>query len=490
VTIFDATVIGAGPAGAAAARLLSSWGHRVALIGKPPRPRSLAESLPPSCAKLFDQLGVRSEIDDAGFIRASGNTVCWAGQDRRVERFDASLTGYQVPRDAFDALLIASAERAGARVILDAAARDAVRDDDEWRISFDSLSGNEEISSRWLFDASGRAGVVARRGFRKSEFAARTTALVAVWETSSPWPTEDDTHTLVESYVGGWAWSVPVSAGRRFVTVMVDPTLTELGGRSKLSGRYVAELERTTMLRELVVGATMIGEPWACDASPYSASRSSDDGLLLIGDAATFVDPLSSFGVKKALASAWLGSIAVHTALLDHAMTTHAVQLFDSREREMYEYLRRQSALLSQEAAGAHIGAFWSGRADAATDLTPSQLDISALRGDPRVLAAFDALKQRDSIQLRVGSAVRFVTRAMVRGHRVVLEDHLAGPGIPDAVRYCRNVDLVLIARIAGQHDQVPDLFDAYNRHAPPAPLPDFLGALSALVGLEILFFA
>src|SRR5262249_19247328 len=149
--------------------------------------------------------------------------------------------------------------------------------------------------------------------------------------------------------------------------------------------------------------------------------------------------------------------------------------LFDTREREMYEHLQRQSALLSQEAAGAHIGAFWSGRADNATELAADQLDVSTLRSDPRVLAAFEALKQRDSIRLCVGSAVRFVTRAMIRGHRVVLEDHLAGPGISEAVRYCRNVDLVLIARIAGQHDQVPDLFDAYNRLAPPAPLPDFL---------------
>ena len=490
MTIFDATVIGAGPAGAAAARLLASWGHRVALIGRPPRQRSLAESLPPSCAKLFEQLGVQGEIDDAGFIRATGNTVCWAGQDRRVERFDGSLTGYQVPRDAFDGLLIASAERAGARVMLDATARDSVRQGAEWRVSFDSASGSEEISSRWLLDASGRAGVIARRGFRKPEFVARTTALVGVWESKTPWPTEDDTHTLVESYAGGWAWSVPVSACQRFVTVMVDPSLTELGGRSKLGERYVAELERTTMLRELVGAATMIGDPWACDASPYSASRSFDDGVVLVGDAASFVDPLSSFGVKKALASAWLGSIAVHTALLDPAMRTHALELFDSREREMYERLQRQSALLSQEAAGAHVGAFWNGRADTATDLAPDQLDVSALRSDPRVLAAFDALKQRDSIQLCVGSAVRFVTRAMVRGHRVVLEDFLVGSGIPEPVRYCRNVDLVLIARIAGQHDQVPDLFDAYNRLAPPAPLPDFLGALSVLVGLEILSFA
>jgi len=73
----DVAIIGAGPAGSTAASQLASWGHSVALIGRPPR-RSLAESLPPSCTKLFDRLGIRDAIDEAQFIRASGNTVQWA----------------------------------------------------------------------------------------------------------------------------------------------------------------------------------------------------------------------------------------------------------------------------------------------------------------------------------------------------------------------------------------------------------------------------
>src|SRR5262249_40062909 len=301
------------------------------------------------CTKLFEQLGVRDEIDDADFIRATGNTVCWAGRERRVERFDAALTGYQVPRDSFDALLTSFARSAGVHTRLDATVRDAARDGDEWCGSFDSATGGEEVRSRWLLDATGRAGVIARRGFRKLETAPRTTALVGIWESAAPWRTEDDTHTLVESYSGGWAWSVPVTPARRFVTVMLDPSLTTLGRRPKLGATYEAELARTAMRSELIDGAVMTSSAWGCDASPYFAERSFDDNVLLIGDAASFVDPLSSFGVKKALASAWLGSVAVHTALLDSSLTTDAMQLFDAREREMYEHLQRQSALLSQE---------------------------------------------------------------------------------------------------------------------------------------------
>jgi hypothetical protein len=51
-------------------------------------------------------------------------------------------------------------------------------------------------------------------------------------------------------------------------------------------------------------------------------------------------------------------------------------------------------------------------------------------------------------------------------------------------------VDLVVLSELAPVHDQVPNLFDAYNRSAAPASLPDFLGALSVLIGTGMLTFA
>src|SRR5262249_26031422 len=118
------------------------------------------------------------------------------------------------------------------------------------------------------------------------------------------------------------------------------------------------------------------------------------------------------------------------------------------------------------------------------------ELDAALLRGDERVQQAFEELKRRPAMHLRAGDAVQFVERAVVRGNRVVLEQHLASPAIPHAVRYCRNVDLVAVSRLAPHHHQVPDLYDAYARSVSAVPLPDFLGALSALVGLEMLTFA
>ncbi|HEX4934787.1 MAG TPA: hypothetical protein VFV33_16470, partial [Gemmatimonadaceae bacterium] len=57
----------------------------------------------------------------------------------------------------------------------------------------------------------------------------------------------------------------------------------------------------------------------------------------------------------------------------------------------------------------------------------------------------------------------------------------------PEGVRWVRNVDLLRLSDLAPAHRQVPDLFDAYTRAAPPVPLPDFLGALALLVGKKFL---
>ena len=485
----DVVVIGGGPAGAAAARLLAQWDRTVVAIGRAPSRRAIAESLPPSCTKLLDALGVRAAVDAAGFVRATGNTVQWGrATGRRSEPFSGG-DGYQVDRTRFDALLGDAAQAAGAHIIRGATVRSARRHDDAWLVDYDADRGPASCRARWVLDCSGRAGVVARGGYRRAEQAARTTAVVGVWE-SDAWPNEDfATHTLVESYDDGWAWSVPVSPTRRYVTVMLDPRQSDVPSRDALDRAYRAELGRTELIADLVRGATLVESSWGCDASPYRSHRVSDDGLLLVGDAASFIDPLSSFGVKKAMASAWLGAIVANTALSDTELAGAARDLFERREQTMYAELQRQSAALAREATATHDSAFWHARTEDIPG-TDVELDAAVLRGDHRVRDAFEELKRRPAMHLRAGDTLRVVEQAVVRGNRVVLEQHLASTAIPQGVRYCRNVDLLTITRLAPHHQQVPDLYDAYARTASVVPLPDFLGALSALIGLEMLTFA
>jgi flavin-dependent dehydrogenase len=489
----DVVVLGGGPSGAVAAHLLAGWGHSVTLLTRPSPQRALAESLPPSVTRLLDHVGLRRAVDAGGFIRATGNTAWWESGDCRSELFGGGVTGYQVDRARFDRLLLGEAAAAGATVRRRATVRsvDLVPDGHGLRrVRYDEAGKSQAVRARWILDCTGRSGVTARRGRRVPEPGLRTMALVAAWDRAAGWPVPDVTHTLVESYPGGWAWSVPLSETRRHVTVMVDPTLTPLAGRGRLANAYRDELRRTTQLGALLVGARMVGRPWIRDASPYSARQVGEDGLLLAGDAASFSDPLSSFGVKKAIASGWLAAVVVRSALADPGITGAALQVHQRREQAMADALRRQAMEFSRVAAVSHPGEYWTRRANLDLVGIQDEPDIRALREDPDVLAAFAELRSRERLALRQAPGLQRAPRPAIQADRVVLQDHLIVSAFPEGIRWLRDIDLVRLSDLAPDMDQVPSLFDAYNRTGPPAPLPDFLGALAVLIGRGILEFA
>jgi flavin-dependent dehydrogenase len=453
----DVLVIGGGPAGCASARLLASWGHRVRLVTRPiDRSRGLAESLPPSTHKLLAEVGVLDAIERRGFYRSTGNTVFWASREPRVEAFDG--LGFQVFRPDLDDLMLGAARLAGVEVeIADCGLRIA-----DWIADWTA-----DWTADWIadcpvvLDCSGRTGVVARR-HRIAQPRHRTVALVGVWRRHGDWPLPDHTQTVVETFDEGWAWSVPVSADVRHVGVMVDR-----------GGAYAELVARTIAMRALVEGAEL-QQTFACDASLYYSDRYATPGLFLVGDAGSFIDPLSSFGVKKALASAWMAAVAVHTSLIDSARAATATAFFDAWERRVYDDQLRRSRDFARAAAAAHPHPFWSSRAN--VDVADA-VDVNA---DVEVRAAFDRIRASDEIDFAIADEVRFEEQPVIRGNEIVLEPAFAG-------RFAADIDLVALARIACRHRRVPDVHDAYCRTHPPASLPNVVSGLSLLVARGIL---
>src|SRR5262245_55718284 len=110
-TTLDVAVVGGGPAGSTAAKLLASWGRSVVMIdAQPPGRRSLAESLPASSRKVFAFLGQLETVDNAGFHPNFGNVARWAGTSRTTT---SQVSGYHVARVVFDRLLRDCAMDAG-----------------------------------------------------------------------------------------------------------------------------------------------------------------------------------------------------------------------------------------------------------------------------------------------------------------------------------------------------------------------------------------
>ena len=502
----DVLVIGGGPAGSTAAQLLASWGRSVTIVHRPtPAHLTLAESLPASTRKLLRFLGQIDGVDAAGFYPNTGNRAEWAGASRVTP---SAGDGYHVPRAIFDRVLRDTARSAGARVI-DATVQ-RVDGDDPVRVTGTSSGGRAiECRARYVLDCSGRAGVIARRGRRRADTAYRTLAIVAEWQCDG-WPVDERTCTTIESYPDGWAWSVPLSARRRQCTVMLENTGkgarvgpahrlrqgfgAQEAGPHVLLSRYEGELAKAATLTARLAGARRISAPWTCDASLYDSVRAADGRALLVGDAASFIEPLSSAGVKKALLSAWRAAVVTNTCLVNPAMAGPAMDLYVRREREVYDDCLRRSSVFFAEASRVYDTPFWSARAErrvAATGADGSG-DLEDTRDetlgrDESVRAAFERLRADDVVRLRPASALQFAQVPAIDGREVVLREAVVVPGLGSPLHYAGGVDLAQLARIVAGCADVPAIIEAYQQHVGPAPIAGVLTGLSLLVARQAL---
>ncbi|MYC92777.1 MAG: hypothetical protein F4X15_15040, partial [Gemmatimonadetes bacterium] len=381
------------------------------------------------------------------------------------------------------------------------------------------LDGGEriEVQPDWILDCTGRAGLLARR-YRVPESEAPTLAVVRRYRNDSGWGNVEATHALVESFGRGWAWSVPTSETERHVAVMLDPQLhAVMEGAADLSAAFEAEIANTALMHSIATPAVPVGDAWAVTASMYTSSRFASGRALLVGDAASFADPMSSYGVKKALASAWLAAVTVNTAIRTPELAGTAADFYSRREHAMYESLREG---LATQVAGTGLGgedaedtggsatagrgagvrddAFWDRRSrwladrpEAATDAnSPDGPSAEALRDDPDVRTAFHALRL-GSGRLRVGLRDT-VDRPLVIGNRIRIAPALVTPRFPRGARYFRDVDLLRVVHLATGSVNPGALYESYSEWAaredlPPVDLANFIGVVALLIADGVL---
>jgi flavin-dependent dehydrogenase len=323
---YDVIVIGAGPAGASAAALLAEKGRRVLVLEKEKFPRyHVGESLMPFCWYSFNRLGVLEEMEKISFTKKySVQFVTQDGKQSAPFYFfqhtdHPSSTTWQVERADFDLMLLNNARRKGAEVREQTPVRRVLKDDSGRVIGVEAAGPDGksfEVFAEVTLDCSGREQMsVARDGWRVRDAELNKMAIWTYYRGALRDPGVDEGTTTV-AYIPdrGWFWYIPLRGD--VVSVGVVAEKEYLFRESKdLAAIFQREIEENAWIKAHLAPGQQFGNHFVTSEFSYRSKYCAADGLVLVGDAFAFLDPVFSSGVFLALKSGELVADAVDAAL-------------------------------------------------------------------------------------------------------------------------------------------------------------------------------
>lgn len=344
----DVLVLGAGPAGAAIASQLARE-HDVLLVdARAGASRRIGECLPGAAHGALRELGVWPAFEAQAHRPAWWRLACW-GDDGIVAHdglADPHGPGWHVDRAAFEALLVDQSRANGARVMRPARVHGLERVADDarhpWRVVLDTAAGSTVLRCRFLVDASGRAGHVARRTGVGLVRADRLLCLHL-------WLQPRDgagAASLLEAARDGWWYSAAMPDGSRLVAWYTDADLAD-ARTARDAHALLARACATRLLAPCCEGARAVGPLLAAPAHGQWPRAAAGPDWLAVGDASLAVDPLASQGLLHGLVTACEGARAVAAMLEGDAAAAAAwvAQLRALRER----YCAQSQAYYAQE---------------------------------------------------------------------------------------------------------------------------------------------
>ncbi len=357
----DVIVVGGGPGGSTLATLVAMQGNRVILLEKEEFPRwQIGESLLPATVHgVCRLLGVSDELAQAGFTKKRGGTQRW-GANPEPWTFAFSVSpkmagetsyAYQVERSKFDKILLDNARRKGVDVREQHAVTDVTEDGDRITgVSYRAAGGQEgTISAKFVVDASGNKSRIYQRvgTTRKYSEFFRSLALFGYFEGGKRLPAPNSGNILSCAFDSGWFWYIPLTADLTSVGAVVrremaskiqgDPeeALMALIAECPLISEYLRDAKRIT---EGQYGELRVRKDYS-----YANTKFWRPGMVLVGDAACFVDPIFSSGVHLATYGALLAARSINSALAGTVDEQAAFCEFEQRYRRefgvYYEFL-------------------------------------------------------------------------------------------------------------------------------------------------------
>jgi flavin-dependent dehydrogenase len=351
-TDYDVVIIGAGPAGCASATVLCEMGHSVLVLEREKFPRyHIGESLLPFTYYPLKRLGLLEKMQKSQFVKKySVQFVSVSGKASQPFYFstrypeDVAQT-WQVLRSEFDQMVVDHAREHGALIKEQVTVTSLLKDGEKVvGVRTESKTeGVKEYRARIVLDCSGKESFTAsRNNWRIRDPMLNKVAVWTYYEGAMRDPGIDAGATTV-AFVPekGWFWYIPQHDDRVSVGVVAEAKYLTRGGVKAPKDIFNREIEENAWIKEHLACGRQTGDYYITNEFSFHAKHCATEGLLLVGDAFCFLDPVFSSGLMLALKSGVLAGEAVHAAFEANDLSPERFADYGTTLRHGIENMRK-----------------------------------------------------------------------------------------------------------------------------------------------------
>ncbi len=291
----DVLVVGAGPAGSVAASEAKRAAPELDVVLLE---RDRVVGLPVRCAEGVGDAGLREFVDpdDAPWVaRRITRIIFVAPDDTEVAVAEGRTVAWILDRTRFDAFLATGAAAAGVEVRVATEAAGMERGPDgRWRVRVRGPGGEDTLCARVVIGADGVEAMVGRWAGVDTRVPARDMESCAQYVVQNVQFDPDAVYLQFGDRIapGGYAWLFPKGVGIANVGLGIVAL--------RADGRNAREYLDAWIARRYPASATVGSTVGGVIVNP-TIKQTYGDGVLIAGDAAHMVNPLSGAGIVTAM---------------------------------------------------------------------------------------------------------------------------------------------------------------------------------------------
>jgi geranylgeranyl reductase family protein len=343
----DVIIVGAGPAGSVVAFELARKGINVLLLDRAqfPRDKVCGDYVEPRGLRILQHLGVLEDIEKSRPLPITRSatyieSVCWyRGRIPFYGKHPNLLPhGYIIPRAELDYSILNRAVEVGVKALQGASVTNVVLGSKGVEVSVKMAEGKTEtFRARLVVGADGTNSIIARRAGLLSSNDRHIAISQRGYAACLPSDVGEASFFFDEDLFPGYGWLFPMKGGKANIGVGI---LAEAQSRYRINvpvlfRNFFDKLKRTA---ERFRNLRLCGPPTGGIVKTYGgAQRNHFDGGLLLGDAGSFVDPMTGEGITPAMESALLAAPVLSRALEKGRFDTRFLSAYETAFRDYFD---------------------------------------------------------------------------------------------------------------------------------------------------------